>query len=258
MTRENKIKIQELFSIVPKGTVLPLAWLGRHGISYKLAWWYTRSGWFERLGHGAYHFKNDIPTWEGAVYSLATLLELPVHIGAKSALTLLGRAHYVPMQSTPRVFLFSEPGINLPKWCTSHPKWRDQLVLIKRRLLKNTHDKWFVTREINSLPLRLSSPELAILEVMMLIPKHQTYPEAILLMENLSNLRPKVVQSLLECCISIKAKRLFLHAAQKHNHSWLSKLDINNIDLGRGVRTIAEGGSYDAKYQLAVPKLKEQ
>jgi len=43
-----------------------------------------------------------------------------------------------------------------------------------------------------------------------------------------------------------------------HCHPWIEALDIKKINLGEGVRSIAEGGVFNSKYQLSVPKLKEQ
>jgi len=93
---------------------------------------------------------------------------------------------------------------------------------------------------------------------MHLIDKHQSYEEATLLMENLSNLRPEVVQRLLDRCLSIKAKRLFLHCADRCEHTWLNEINLKTIDLGHGKRKIGDGGVYDSKYLLSVPPIKSQ
>jgi 5-methylcytosine-specific restriction endonuclease McrA len=93
------------------------------------------------------------------------------------------------------------------------------------------------------------------MEMLHLIPKHQSFEEAILLIENLGQSRPAMVQSLLEKCNSIKVKRLFLYLSERFQHPWLSNLDLKKIDLGRGKRVIGRGGEYDAKYLLSVPKI---
>ena len=61
-----------------------------------------------------------------------------------------------------------------------------------------------------------------------------------------------VVQRLLECCTSVKTKRLFMHAAEKLDHPWLSRLDLSNVNFGSGRRTIHAGGRLDKKYSLVV------
>ncbi len=55
-------------------------------------------------------------------------------------------------------------------------------------------------------------------------------------------------------CQSIKAKRLFLWFAERHNHAWLQKLDRSGIDLGKGKRMLVRGGKLDTKYNITVPE----
>ena len=74
------------------------------------------------------------------------------------------------------------------------------------------------------------------------------------LVEGLSNLRPKLLQELLEKCSSVKVKRLFLMMASKAQHQWLTFLDLKKIDLGKGDRSIIKGGVYNAKVHISVPK----
>ena len=76
-------------------------------------------------------------------------------------------------------------------------------------------------------------------------------------MEGLNNLRPASVQKLLEACKSIKVKRLFLYMADKANHDWVRYLNLDNVDLGSGKRSIVADGIYVAKYQITVPKALE-
>jgi hypothetical protein len=45
------------------------------------------------------------------------------------------------------------------------------------------------------------------------------------ILEGLANLRPKILQELLESCNSIKVKRLFLFMASKAKHQWLDFVD---------------------------------
>ncbi|MEX2371969.1 MAG: type IV toxin-antitoxin system AbiEi family antitoxin domain-containing protein, partial [Bacteroidales bacterium] len=68
------------------------------------------------------------------------------------------------------------------------------------------------------------------------------------------NLRPKILQELLENCNSIKVIRLFLYMASKANHQWLDFVDQSRIDLGTGDRVIVKGGVYIKKYKISLPK----
>ena len=101
--------------------------------------------------------------------------------------------------------------------------------------------------------LEASEPERAIFECLYLSPKHQDLSEVYEILESLVNLRPKVIQTILEQCRSIKVKRLFLYMSEKAGHNWLSYIDTKEIDLGTGDRLIVPGGVYISKFQISVP-----
>ena len=67
-------------------------------------------------------------------------------------------------------------------------------------------------------------------------------------------MRPKLLQTLLEACTSIKAKRLLFYLADLTNSTWTRRLDRSRVDLRRGHRRLVEGGRYVAEYQLTVPQ----
>jgi hypothetical protein len=115
-----------------------------------------------------------------------------------------------------------------------------------------------ISKPIDGINVYLSSPERAALEVLYLVPNKQSFEEAFKLVETLSQLRPNLVQSLLEKCKSIKVKRLFLYLADKFQHPWLSRVDLSKVSLGHGNRVIGKGGNYDHKYQLSLPKITEE
>ena len=73
-------------------------------------------------------------------------------------------------------------------------------------------------------------------------------------MEGLNNLRPAVVQELLERCKSVKVKRLFLYMADKASHEWFNHIMVAKVDLGTGKRAIVKDGVYIPKYEITVPK----
>ena len=86
------------------------------------------------------------------------------------------------------------------------------------------------------------------------LPDRESFAHVDDLMGGLANLSPRRVQRLLEACHSIKAKRLFLFMADRHNHAWFKRLDMSRIDLGSGKRSFVEGGRYDPKYRITVPE----
>lgn len=112
--------------------------------------------------------------------------------------------------------------------------------------------------EIDGVKIYTSSPEQAILEYLYDLPKREGWDEANYLMEGLMTLRPNVVQMLLADCNSIKVKRLFLYLAEKYDHNWLKRLDVSEIDLGKGKRQIIKGGKLDKKYQITVPDVHRE
>ena len=92
------------------------------------------------------------------------------------------------------------------------------------------------------------------MECLALSPDNFPLSESFELMEGLASLRPAKVQELLESCKSVKVKRLFLHFAEKTNHSWVKYLDISKIDLGVGNRSLVESGVLISKYKLVLPR----
>ena len=77
-------------------------------------------------------------------------------------------------------------------------------------------------------------------------------------MEGLVTLRPSLVQTLLETCSSIKAKRLFLFLAEAMNHAWVKRIHLSNVRLGEGKRVIVKNGRFDSKYNITVPRPSPQ
>lgn len=108
-------------------------------------------------------------------------------------------------------------------------------------------------KELATYAITVSAPERAIMEVLYLIPAEESFEEAGLLMEGLTTLRPRLVQSLLEQCHSVKVKRLFMFLAEACNHAWVKKLDLSKVDFGKGKRMIVKGGRLDTKYNITVP-----
>ena len=96
----------------------------------------------------------------------------------------------------------------------------------------------------------MATLERAAFEMMYLVPKRQSYEEAMQVMESLTALRPTLVQQLLETCTSLKTKRLVMHAAERLKLQWTSRIDLAKVDFGSGPRTIHPGGRLNKKYKL--------
>lgn len=253
MTRDNKQKINHLLETTPKDTLLTMKWLKEHDVSNKLAWWYTKSGWLKHIADGIYCFSGSEIDWVSAIAALQNQLDLAVYPGAKTALQLLGKSHYLGM-SISNIQLFSTSTTNIPKWIYSD-YWEGIFSIYKSKLFSSHNKSWLTTANISGKQLILSAPEKAAFEVCYLVPNIITFSEAALLIENLSRMRPMILQSLFEACESYKVKRLLLYLADYYEHQWLSDIDLRKIDLGKGKRMIAGGGQYNNKYQISVPNL---
>jgi hypothetical protein len=256
MTTTRSSKVNQLMNSFQRGVVLVSGFLKKRGYSIWLLDWYKNGGWLEAVGQGAYRFRGDKVSWTGAVCSLQTQLNLPAHVGARTALELQGYGHY--MSSGLRtVFLFGSPGVRLPKWFTGHD-WGVTVEYITTKVFSATLSASFTEYEEKGYTVRLSSPERAIMETLYLVPDKQGFDEAFRLMEGLTTLRPDLVQQVLEQCSSVKVKRLFLYMAERAGHAWLSGLNINQIDLGKGKRMLHKGGTFVAKYGITVPATLER
>lgn len=110
------------------------------------------------------------------------------------------------------------------------------------------------TMTINQHDLLVSSPERAILECLNLPDASSFLLDIYYIMEGLTTLRPKLVQTLLEACTSQKVKRLFLYMAEKAGHSWYKALKLENVNLGTSRFMITPIGKYINKYNMTISK----
>ncbi len=258
MTRKDEKKLNHFLLSAPSGVVLTTEWLERQGISSKLAWWYVQSGLLERLGMKAYKKPGDNILWAGVVAALQNQMHLPLHVGGKTALQVLGRAHFIPLQGVKQVQLFADLNTRMPSWLGKKLS-KVEFETHRTSLFSNLEKMpGIIERPIDGITIKISCPERAAMEILYLYPKYESLEEIILLIENLGQLRPAIVQSMLETCNSIKVKRLFLFLAEKCQHPWLANLDLKKIDLGKGKRVIASGGKYDPKYKISFPELVEE
>lgn len=249
MSTDKKIKINQLLSTHPSGIVYLSSWLVQQGYSLDLQKRYRNSGWLTSIGTGAMIRSGDKVGYEGAIYALQEQAGLYVHPGGKTALSLLGKSHYLEL-SPNKVTVFGGQYEKLPTWCINHD-WGVKLDFYSSSFLPP--DIGLVEVELKTFSIKVSSSARAMLECLFLVPKKQELMECYQLMEGLNNLRPNLVQNLLENCTSIKVKRLFLFLAERANHSWVKHLDIDRINLGSGKRSIVKNGVYNSKYKITLP-----
>jgi hypothetical protein len=249
---ENRSKINQLIQQWPRGTASTTSALFSMGFSNELVHLYKNSHWIQPLERGAYALAGDRVEWSGGVYALQNQLGLTVHPGGKTALALRGFSHYVT-DNTRRVFLYGLRGEKLPAWFQQHD-WGVEVHYSATTVLPATCQEGFSEYREKEFSIRISFPERAALEMLYHLPGKGSFEEAYLIMESLITLRPAVVQSLLECCTSVKVKRLFMYMAERHQHPWVGKLDLSKVDFGQGKRVIVKAGILDKKYNITVPR----
>ena len=283
MGEQRQEKLHWLQMHLPEGLPVDSAWLERQGYSRSLRSKYVAHGWLVQVARGVYRrppatlsTPDADPSlrWEQVVISLQTLLDRPFTLGGRTALELAGFAHYLSASGPREVhlygtqakpgwvarlkletsFVFHKAGKLFGKFAapTSWPavgaRQPDrERTLAQGSFLQQSWGQW-------NWPLILSSPERAILEMLDEVPQRETFHQVDMLMEGLVNLRPQRLHSLLTDCRNVKVKRLFLWFAERHHHAWLSKLDRDGIDLGRGKRVVERGGRLDNKFGITVPE----
>lgn len=257
---QNERKLNWLHQNLAEGLVVDSSWLKSKGYSSALRSQYQKSGWLELLAHGVYRRPpgkdgDRKVRWQHVVISLQTLLAQAIAVGGRTALELQGLGHYLSQSGPREIHLY---GDNAP------PGWLKRVPLETPFVFHNASRLFAPQAEVIGLTeqswghwnwmLRMSTPERAILEVLNELPQHETFHQSDVLMEGLSNLSPRLLQVLLECCRSVKVKRLFLWFAERHGHAWLKRLSLKNVDLGKGKRMLVKGGKLDTKFNITVPE----
>jgi hypothetical protein len=208
MRIQNETKLKWLLEAVLPGRLVDTPTLQRHGITRMLAHKYIDSGWLEPVVRGLYRRpqadarRADLHL---VVRSLQHIMDYSSVVGGRTALELQGFAHYLPMRGDQDVHLYGE----------AHPTWLKRLDEADRYRLHST--KLFdmhadeETTEVDSPvgPLKCSTPERAILELLDELPKHESVHIVDTAFEGLASARPRRLEKLLASCTSIKVKRLF-------------------------------------------------
>jgi len=252
MNTQKSKKLNQLISQWQRGTVYTQFYLTGLGYYHDLIKSYKRSGWLKSIGRGAYILPNDRVDLYGGLCALQQQLQLPVHIGGRTALELKGYAHYARFAED-KCFLYSTRGTRLPKWFTQND-WGVETHLKTTNFLLNDFREGFSEYDHKEFKIKISAPERAAIEMLYYIPSQQGFDEAMRIMEGLMTLRPQLVQNLLENCRSVKVKRLFLFMSEKLEIPWFSQLNPGKIGLGSGKRVIINNGVLDKKYLITVPR----
>lgn len=254
MSSENISKINQLLRSQPSGVAMQSFWLTEQGYSPDLQKRYRKSKWLESIGTGAMIRAGDQVGYEGAIYALQQQSGSKVHPGGKTALSLLGKAHYLVFAEK-KVTVFGNRKEKLPVWFKNHD-WGVEVEYYPTSFLPA--DVGLTDHVLKNFSIKISGAARALMECLYLAPKKQGLLECYELMEGLNNLNPNQLQSLLEKCQSVKVKRLFMYLAEKAGHEWFQYLNFKKIDLGKGKRSIVKNGVFVSKYMITVPKELEE
>lgn len=252
MGKEKYSKLNKFLHNWPQGTVCTATSIINSGYSYELINKYKNSNWITQIGNGAYTINPYKLSWEGAIYAIQEQLQLPIHPGGLTALRLKGYANNIPLQNE-KVFLFGYKAAKLPRWFKNY-NWGFNIQLTTTNLFPKDCTMGFSEYPQADFSIQISSPERAAFELVYHVPKYVTFSQSLLIIENLTTLRPNVVQELLRLCSSIRVKRLFLYMADYHNQPWFKKIDISKVYLGKGKRVVVKNGVLDKKYLITIPK----
>jgi hypothetical protein len=119
MSTDKRIKINQLLSAHPSGIVYLSSWLVKQGYSLDLQKRYRNSDWLSSIGTGAMIRSGNDVNYEGAIYALQEQAGQFIHPGGKTALSLLGKTHYLEL-SPKKVIVFGGKDEKLPKWCLKY------------------------------------------------------------------------------------------------------------------------------------------
>lgn len=249
MAIDEKNKLNRLLQKNYQGGLYFSAWLTENGYSDQLLKSYRDSGWLKALSKGVMYRTGDKLRSFAALESFNSQLEKDFHIAAHSALEVAGFNHYIPM-GKPVLMICHLKKERIPNWMKS-----ESFDYSLKFFSTETFSKVQLTVFSDDYPhVQVSVPEQAFLECLLLAPRHYSYMDLYYIMEQLTTLRPDVVQMLLENTENLKVKRMFLYMAEKAGHSWFELLNTSKIALGTAKHQLAENGVYISKYRITVPK----
>ncbi|HEY3332963.1 MAG TPA: type IV toxin-antitoxin system AbiEi family antitoxin domain-containing protein [Capsulimonadaceae bacterium] len=253
-----------LRSLLPVGFLATRQWLLANGVPRHLLDNWLKSEKISPVARGVFVRPDTVLTWQGVVASLQRM-GIALTPGGLTALAMQGLTHYLSPREQRTIQLYGTP--KLPEWANTI---LPTVQFSRRNCLDIDHTEgsrvglvpWQmpgVAFGVEQPPVQISSPELAIMEVLMDVPAGVSLEHASLLLDGLPTLSPIRLSRLLAVCPSVKVKRLFLWLAEETASPWLARLDLTKLtmesgNLGAGKRMIVKGGILNAKYQITVPR----
>jgi hypothetical protein len=277
MIEQKRDRLNPLRELLRPGLVASAAWLREHEYPTNLVAYYVSSGRLESPARGVYRLPGPPLKWQSVVASLQLNEGSWSHVGGRTAIVQRGLGHYARAAGAETIQLYGPE--TLPPWVNKLgvPEkfeqrsdaafselrvYRDEKGALRRFGKKEERVALDELGEFGLVeikwgtfdwPLIFSSEERAILEVLQNVPEGESIYEAYVLLQGLGGLRPERVAALLRACHSIKAKRLFLALSAKLGHAWFKHLNLKDVDLGSGKRSLFPGGKLDSKYHITLP-----
>jgi Transcriptional regulator, AbiEi antitoxin, Type IV TA system len=197
------------------------------------------------------------------VLSLQKMYDFEVVVGGYTAIEMQGYSHYIPLNKERQVHLFSKK--LLPEWIEGLIEGVNfilhlQSELQSRKHLQNEFSSVLSDNTISfpwreEMPqIKMSNPERAILELFADVPEKVSFENVEQILQGMTSLSPNKLNELLLVCDNIRVRRLFLWMAERQNHPWFKKLNLERISLGSGNRVLVKGGVLNKKYKITVPQ----
>ncbi|MDX1366500.1 type IV toxin-antitoxin system AbiEi family antitoxin domain-containing protein [Pseudomonas sp.] len=265
MSEQKSEKLNSLLAGLSDRGLVSSGWLKAHGYSSSLVSRYIASGWLDSPARGVYQRRGGRLTWAGVVRALQEGDGLQLHVGGRFALAWHGHEHYLRLGESEIVTLYGSE--NLPGWVGKLPL-KAKVVLCGKspfNLEAPTFNAETTDEALRAFGLEwvdadgdldrvvFSTLERALLELCDGVSDASLVYEVDVLMQGADTFRPQRVSMLLQHCTSIKAKRLFLALAERHQHAWLAHVSLDGVYLGKGKRCLVPGGHLNSTYQITLP-----
>ena len=247
-----RTKKDQLFLDWKDNEVHTPVWFRAHKISNQLLQKYFKNRLVKRLGGGGHIKFKDKLDWKNAIFTLQQELKLPVHIGGRSALDLHGVRQYLNLGKTPAVFVIVREKIRIPIWVKAND-WGVQFRLKTSRLFGD-NTAGIEILETQGIKLFVSSRERSVMEMIDNLDLNDSFDLLEEYFEGLVNMRPKLLQKLLESCNSVKVKRVFLYMLNYLGLPVSKKIEMKKIKLGSGRRVIVKNGKFDKTFNITIPR----
>jgi hypothetical protein len=247
MNVQKRDNLNKMLRQWPANGLQTAADLRTQGISSALLHHYVQRHWLEQVERGVYRRPGDSPGWQAAVHTVQSAMGLPVHVGGLTALELQGYGHYMGERS---LWLYAPPRTRLPAWVEGATGRAVRFV--PTNSLGDTPSESLHSIMVDGVTVLVSTAERAALEMLYHVPGQVGFGEALDVISGLASANVGLMQTLLEKCSSVKAKRLFCYCAREAGHSWYTALDRSRIDLGVGKRELVKGGKLDKEFLLTV------